>query len=233
MERHVDARIFLADQRGYVPASNGAYSHHTVNAAGYVAEGRTPVGQLALFGETVLPPQTSLTLTAEQAARVVLVPVTGSLEATTEATGSLPGGAFFDPGQAGTLLLLAGDSYTVSNPYETETIVFLQCWLTNVDPITSAGCEISFDLSQKNRLLSAASGTDYQMHIGLFDGRSEGTYLVSKAAFVFVLSGVFEVANRLLHAKDGLALRYEEATEIDFEALSNDAILLVIGMDTD
>lgn len=43
---------------------------------------------------------------------------------------------------------------------------------------------------------------------------------------MFVLQGVFEVASRLLHAKDGLALRgFEEAA---FEALSNEAILLLI-----
>jgi redox-sensitive bicupin YhaK (pirin superfamily) len=40
-----------------------------------------------------------------------------------------------------------------------------------------------------------------------------------------VIEGAFEVQDRLLHAKDGLAVW--DTNEIDFEALSNDAILLL------
>ena len=44
--------------------------------------------------------------------------------------------------------------------------------------------------------------------------------------YAFVIEGVFEVQDRLLHTKDGLAMW--DAEEIDFEALSNGAILLLL-----
>jgi len=44
--------------------------------------------------------------------------------------------------------------------------------------------------------------------------------------YVFVIEGAFEVQNRLLHARDGLSL--SSATEVEFEALSNDAMLLIL-----
>lgn len=46
-------------------------------------------------------------------------------------------------------------------------------------------------------------------------------------SFVFVLYGVFEVANRLLHQSDGLALEFTDDGKVEFEALSNEALLLL------
>jgi redox-sensitive bicupin YhaK (pirin superfamily) len=44
--------------------------------------------------------------------------------------------------------------------------------------------------------------------------------------FVFVIEGAFEVEGRLLHERDSLALW--ETGKAEMEALSNDAIILVI-----
>ena len=46
--------------------------------------------------------------------------------------------------------------------------------------------------------------------------------------FVFVIEGAFEVQYRLLHPRDRLVLW--EADTIEWEALSNDAVILVIEM---
>lgn len=65
--------------------------------------------------------------------------------------------------------------------------------------------------------------------IGLFDGRKEGTFTLKNprnGVFAFVLSGAFEIEDRLLEAKDGLALKVTH--KIEWEALSENAILLVI-----
>jgi len=48
----------------------------------------------------------------------------------------------------------------------------------------------------------------------------------SKQATIFVLEGAFEAEGRLLHSRDGLALW--DTNEIEIEALSNDAIILLI-----
>lgn len=47
-----------------------------------------------------------------------------------------------------------------------------------------------------------------------------------KGVFAFVIEGAFEIQGRLLEAKDGLALWNDN--EIEMEALSNGAIILLI-----
>ena len=67
--------------------------------------------------------------------------------------------------------------------------------------------------------------------LGRFAGRAETVYPLrtpGAGVFVFVLAGAFEVASRLLHEKDGLALW--DVAEIELEALSNDALLLVLEL---
>jgi quercetin 2,3-dioxygenase len=48
------------------------------------------------------------------------------------------------------------------------------------------------------------------------------------SCFMFVIEGAFEVQNRLLQRKDGLLL--PEAGEVEFVALSDNGILLVIEL---
>ena len=63
---------------------------------------------------------------------------------------------------------------------------------------------------------------------GLDYGREESIYKVKNAGnclYIFVIEGAFEVDNKLMEARDGLAIW--NADEIEFEALSNDAMLLI------
>jgi hypothetical protein len=71
--------------------------------------------------------------------------------------------------------------------------------------------------------------------LGRFTGWEAGTYASSpvaknqtKRVFISVMQGAFEIANRLLPEKDGLALVYQQADRLEFEALSNDAILIIL-----
>lgn len=76
---------------------------------------------------------------------------------------------------------------------------------------------------------TSGSGDHWRLSIGKFSGRSETVYHrkhPGNALFVFVIDGVFEVDGRLLHARDGLALW--DTDEAEIEALSNDALLLVV-----
>ena len=75
------------------------------------------------------------------------------------------------------------------------------------------------------------SSFPFSISIGKFDGRGETTYRVKNkdaGLFVFVLEGAFEVQGTLLHARDGLALW--ETDEVEMEALSNDAIILLVEL---
>ena len=167
----------------------------------------------------------SVTASLVSDTEVVLIPVVGGLEYKTDGRSG-----FLESGQVGCFSLSAGMSYTVSNPYEQETINLLHLWLTHfLTPIRPGFARNSFDLATKNTLLSLLTAAGHRGFIGQYDGRAEGIFRVgdpAKGVFVFVLQGVFEVANRLLHANDGLALR--DLEEVEFEALSNEAILVLV-----
>jgi hypothetical protein len=225
MNTRTDARIFLADQRGQ-SETGLVRSFHTFHFGQYRAEGREPFGALTLLNDDTLLVGASLAWAVERDTTVLLLPVTGGLEYAVDETID-----FLEPGQAGVLHLRAGAAYTVANPYETETIHVLQLWLTSEVPNFAPGVRaVPFDLKQTNALLPLLASTAGRVYLGRYDGRAEGTHAVAAGTglFVFVLNGVFGVANRLLHDRDGLALRYPEAGKLEFEALSNGAVLLVV-----
>jgi hypothetical protein len=88
--------------------------------------------------------------------------------------------------------------------------------------------EYTIDLDQQNQLTALGDLTP-DLHIGQYQGRSEGTYIPrdpTKGTFAFVIHGAFEIENRLLEARDAIALW--NTPEVAFEALSNDAIVLFI-----
>jgi hypothetical protein len=67
--------------------------------------------------------------------------------------------------------------------------------------------------------------------IGKYDGRAEGTYLAQKPArcvCIFVIEGAFEIQNRLVQPRDGLALW--NVDEMVFEVHSQDAVLMVVEL---
>lgn len=241
MDTRTEAQIFLADQRGH-SQTESVRSYHTFNFGPYVAEGREPFGPLHLLNDDTLRAGASLTLQVEQSTEVLLMPLAGGLEYSRAgaSAGGDPESDFLEPGQVGILSLTAGMGYTVTNPYEGEYINFLQFWLAKpLHDFAPAVDQVRFDLGTKNTLLPLFGATDTGTNrgsargfIGQYDGRQEGTYAVEpdSRVFVFVLQGVFEAANRLLHEKDGLALQYEQADVLEFEALSNDAILLLIDL---
>lgn len=238
MDTKTQAQIYLADQRG-LSETTISRSHYTFNFGAYRAEGREPFGALCLLNEDTLRPGANLSMQVEQNTQVLLIPVNGSLEyyvnGLSDPDGSV--GSFLEPRQAGLFSLPAGANYTVSNPYEQEYIDFLQIWINSSNQknwSAPAFQRIDIDLGQKNTLVPLFNPTDQppdiRGYIGQFDGRQDNVYEVesSQDVFVFVLQGAFEVANRLLHANDGLSLRDVQHNRIEFEALSNDAVLILL-----
>jgi hypothetical protein len=107
---------------------------------------------------------------------------------------------------------------TITNPYKEELVNYL------IIGIKGKAGVYDFNLINNN-IQSPIPG----IQLGKFDGRKDGIHKLSQTsggAFVFAIEGAFEVQNRLLHPRDGLALT--DITEIEFEALSNEAILLMI-----
>lgn len=234
MDASLQAQLYLADQRGR-STTTGSESEYTFSFGDYTAENREPFGALHLFNEHKLQAGVSLSMSVGQQSVMWLLPITGGLNYT---IGQTP--TPLDPGQIALLSVEVGSTYQISNPYPTETIHYLQIGLAHPGGTVAETPRLTeFDLSRPNTLLPIfddANGLPYRGYIGRYEGRQEGSLVVAplpKAPvgrmFVFVIQGAFEVANRLLHANDGLALTYTDAHTLEFEALSNEAILLIIS----
>jgi hypothetical protein len=228
-----DARLFLADQRGR-SETHERRSLHTFNSGDYVAEGREPFGPLGVFNEEVLRAGARLSLRSEVPSAVLLLPVTGGVAWTygnqTE---------YLAPGEAAVWALPAGAAHSVANPYETEFIEYLHLGFTlppgDLCPVMQRHAfELTEGAGLQPLLRAGAAGPGVRLFLGRFAGREEGTYPIilpagaGSGVFVFVLQGVFEVANRLLHDRDALALHYALTDELAFEALAPDSLLLVL-----
>jgi quercetin 2,3-dioxygenase len=120
---------------------------------------------------------------------------------------------------------------TVTNPYEENDINFLcLAFISNkIDNLKEHIEAINF--AQKNSLITLINLPSLKISVGIYDGRREDNYYTiknSKGIFCFVIRGVFEVKGRLLHPRDGLS--FINVAEIDMEALSDGAIILVVEL---
>lgn len=221
------ATIYLADQRG-CSQEDWFRSFHIFNAGKYFNENRRPFGNLKTFNDTTLKGEHTLVRYTKEDTVIVLLPVVGALNVRINNDAY----TLTDVGEAFIMVVPADSIVEIVNPYEDDLINFLEIWYTVPSSTIVTAGKVLFELdNRKDILIPLSLNPERDLHtspcIGKFSGRGEGVYTPigsSSGVFVFVLEGAFEVANRLLHARDGLALW--EVEEVDFEALSNNAIIM-------
>ncbi len=227
-----DAQIYLESLRGQFQ-TKGFRSLRTFNFEEYSAADRQSFGTLEVLNDETLMPECSCELQVEKFCQIILLPMVGAIEV--EEKGGEP--YFVNSGEALFLLASSDRTYTITNPYPDEAINYLQIRVDDSQflstPMPSSGITVQFDLSERNVLLPVQgyNGSSAQLFIGRYHGRAEGIFTSrqpSHSAFIFVVEGAFEVQNRLLERRDGLALR--NAEDIEFEALSNGAVIVVIDV---
>lgn len=233
MITQTEGQIYLASQRGCSQLS-WFRSFHTFNFGLYKDLGREPFGNLQVFNDDTLAAGKSFKMQLEENTEVILLPVVGAVEY----KNSLGETGIVEAGQMQIFSAASGMEYEIINPYETELVNFIQIFLTNNgDFFIPKIQEINIDLENRNQLFPLFSQdqsglTAHQEtfgYIGKYSGRSEDVYQLKNpenGIFVFIIEGAFEVQNRLMEARDGLSLR--NLDELDFEALSNDAIILIL-----
>jgi quercetin 2,3-dioxygenase len=235
MVQQTKGKIFLADERGHNQTEQFR-SYNTFNFGNYHQPHKKPVGDLQLLNDDTLAAGASLQLFVEADMIVLLIPVVGAI-AYKDMAGNE---AMVYAGEAQITALKKGTGFTVTNPYGTDLVNYLQVWLKAAIGIKGSYI-VTFDLDEKRNslipLLSSYGNTNeaernnFNILIGKVAGREELLYQLQdkrNGLFVYVIEGAFEVKDRLLHARDGLALW--EINEADAEALSNDAILLLIEL---
>ncbi|MBS1509297.1 MAG: pirin family protein [Bacteroidetes bacterium] len=226
------AIIHLSNLRGHLEGE-WMRSIMTFNFGNYKAENREPFGSLQVFNEDTLAAGKSLAMLVEEDTEVLIIPLSGTI--------------FFSDGRGNETYVSTGQvqlfsapalsRYEVSNPFEEDILVsFLQIWLNkNEAPFIPKLKQAYFDLCKTNQLRTIIQPADLHqnsfINIGQFEGRKKGSYTIqgsNNGVYVFIINGAFEVQDRLLHAGDGLAMW--NTGEIDFEALSNNAIVLLMEL---
>lgn len=221
MVLQTEARIYLADQRG---CSQDALhrSFHVFNFGNYQHAHRQPFNGLDVLNDDTLRGSAAAKYSAEAGELTLVIPIVGEC-AYSDSSGMR---MTLDVGQC--YIGQGKRNVEITNPYDDELINYLYVSLKGDLESGVKHWLVDFDLhASSNRLVPLFNRPT--IALGKFGGRQEGTYIPSnpdKGVFLFVLEGAFEVQNRLLQPRDGLALW--NADEIEFEALSNDAILLVI-----
>jgi len=222
------AKIFLSDERG-ITQLDWFRSFATFNFGNYQTEYKTPVNSLYVLNDDTLAGGKSLNLEVEQNTMLLLLPVVGAVEY----RDSIGNASIMDAGCLQVVLLPEDTSYTVTNPYANDLVNFLQVWIKIEDVFNGKPFQkFSFDLDEhKNYFVSSLLEAGVVFHIAKLIGRQKTTVQFSEnttAAFAFVIEGAFELEERLLHARDGLALWSSQQAEM--EALSNDAIIFILEM---
>lgn len=227
MIRQTKGKIFLSDDRGH-NEMDWFRSYNTFNFGKYQHEHKTPFGPLSVLNDDTLAGGKSLSMTLEEDFDVLLLPVVGAVSY----KDSLGNINIAEAGECQISSLPKGTTIQIANPYKHELVNFLQIWIKRTTAIVDTNPQVqAFDIdNNKNRQVPIEStNTAVKFSIGKYTGREEAVYHIQKsgnALFTFVIEGAFEVQYRLLHARDGLALW--ETSAIEWEALSNDAIILAI-----
>lgn len=219
------AQIYKSEVRG-VTATENFKRWSTFNFEEYQEVSRKPFGPLRVFNEEVLAPNQRMKINVASGMQLLVLPLFGGVDY----TDNLGNKQFIRVEQIGAVLAQKAMTIELCNPYENEQVSYLQIWLSGDVTVSESNyTEFDFGFTQKNSLVSIFESSVVTGFIGIYDGRKEGIYTLknsSNGAFVFVINGAFEVENRLLESKDGL--RLQGIPTVAWEALSNDAVLLIL-----
>ena len=226
MLNQAGAKIFLADQRGCTQADHYR-CFHTFNFKGYVNEHKEPIASLLTLNDEALKAGSTITHTSQQSCMTLILPLIGSCICTIRKSQTF----HVDVGQIFTCFLEKEDIIEITNPYKKENISYL---FLQVESPKMESEIIEFNIDENiNMLVKLKASPVCHLYLGKYEGRKEDLVLPTfpcVSFFTFAIGGAFEVNNRLLHPRDGLALW--DTNGVEFEALSNEAIILVIELNS-
>ncbi|MDQ4140772.1 MAG: hypothetical protein M3142_09630 [Bacteroidota bacterium] len=235
--KQTPGKIYLAEQRGIAETAK-SIRFSTFNFNDFYQEHKQPIGSLYLVNEEILAGSQSLITKVEQDSHIVIIPLAGAVQIYL----SEDNFKMVDVGEVLVITAPANQFLCLANPYDHDIIHFLQFALKTDNFLNTTNSQLfQYKFEELENQLAAiipegtkgnvSPGFPFSLNLGRFDGRREATYQmqdIKSICFAFVLSGAFEAQGRLLHEKDGLALWDTE--ELEFEALSNNAILFVIEL---
>lgn len=220
-----EAVIYLSDQRG-ITKSRAYQSLHSLNFGSYQKPNRNPFKNLAAFNDDTVQPQSALEYSIPASHLIFVLPIIGGIEFNVNESES---NRFVEAGQSVLIAVENAASLNIINPFSTGPVNFVCCWFSGhtvkndsivISPVDVVGSE--------NTLIGLFSTESVKARIGKFSGRKD--YILkldcdNSGVFAFVVEGAFEFQHILLQSKDGLSIY--NVSQVEFEALSNDAMILV------
>ncbi|MFT3702586.1 MAG: pirin family protein [Agriterribacter sp.] len=228
-------KIFLSGERGHNETSH-LRSYNTFNFGNFFNPYKSALGDLYVLNDDTLAGGHSIKMHIDQDAYLILIPVVGVIDY----KDSYGNTSFVSAGEIQLTPVNKGCIVDITNPYEETLVNYLHLRIkSSNNGLLRLPLKVDFDITQyRNELLSITptpgngkNKIPFNISIVKLEGRREVIYKMRNSLHVFyayVIEGAFEVQGRLLHSRDGLALW--DVQDIEAEALSNDAILLVIEL---
>lgn len=222
MLKQSPSQIYKSENRGKI--INEKYNCFSVfNYLPFQEKSRAGFHGLKVVNDETLASSETINYSSEQDEIIVLLPLVGAIEINSDKLSEIINVNelyFFESKK--------GDTFSVSNSYNDELVNYLQIRFSSD---ASENHKIYFDLETTNEIISLHQNDDFAISIGVFDARNEGIHKLKnpkKGLFTYVLGGAFEFQNRLLETRD--ALKIWQIAEVEFEALSPMAMLLIIDV---
>ena len=217
-------RIYLAGQRGCTQTLQHR-NFHTFDFGGYTGVSRGAFHILQTLNDETLAPGETVSYRTQTDGLVAMIPLVGACRCSIGTKDHMP-----DAGQVLVAPIRQGDTLTFQNPYADEHINYLTLEIRETTTLQTALTDVDLGNSY-NTLHHVEVSPACEILLGVFLGREEVSLPFpppGKDTFVFVLEGAFEVNNRLLHRRDGLALPH--CVQLECEALSNHAMILAVTL---
>lgn len=138
-----------------------------------------------------------------------------------------------EAGELARVSISAGVQITFTNVIDHSAVSFIHIWL-DLPSLTVQKVTRRIQLDHFQNSLSPVTSLgqkDKSLHIGQFMGRNKHFHRGSGPSFntfAFVIEGAFEVEDRLLQRRDGLALL--GFSTVEFECLSHTGIILLLDL---
>ncbi|MDF0709076.1 hypothetical protein [Flagellimonas okinawensis] len=215
------ARIFKSQRRNRQQVE-GYQCLTTLINDDFNGKKQNPFEIFTSLNDETLAPNNSKFYYMEEGGHIILMPLVGMVEVEVSVDGKRK---ILIPEELQVLNMEKGQSLHISNPYDKEYVNYLQIHLTK-NQFQGKKTFEGYGANSLHRLLK--TGTSI-LNFGVFEGRNESQYKLenpNNGIFAFVINGVFEIEDRLLESRDGLALW--DTDTVEMEALSENAIILLM-----
>lgn len=219
-----DSRIILSEKRKEEYLNGKKLSRYSITEQDVGEHPTRHLGSLHVFCETTLAPQNKDQMTFDKDMQLLILPIIGRVLIHTAKTQNV-----VDVGEALTMWIKSKEPFTLYNDFENSDVHYVIAGFSSSEPLEGITrfsllpdkLATLFDKVSNQGLMKAA--------IGQWNGRAEGKFIpTAQKVFAWVVQGAFEVENCLLQKADGLAMHGQE--KIEFEALSNEAIIIFLEM---